>query len=184
MEENKQFKIKLDLRQESFEAEGSEEFVQKNLKEFKDIMSEKKFPLAETTQTEGALNNGAVAKKKNGKSPSGPTLVKDLNLRPSDKESLKDFYAEKAPGSNIEKNVVFVYYLEKILEITGITINHILTCYGEINLPIPINLRQSIVDTSSTRYGYLNGIMKDLKISVKGGNFVQFDLPRAQKNNN
>lgn len=178
MEENKQFKIKLDLRQGLFEAEGSEEFVQKNLKEFKDIMSEKNFHPIENIQTENEPNNGIALKKKNVKSSPGPILIKDLNLQPSGKKSLKDFYTGKAPGSNIEKNVVFVYYLEKILEITNITISHVFTCYREVNLPLPVNLRQSLVDTSSSRYGYLNGIMKDLKISVQGDNFVQFNLPK------
>jgi len=179
MEENKQYKIKIDLAQGIFEAEGSEQFVNSNLERFKEIVAKRETVLSDNKNITDVNNSNNEIKKRVAKTSAMPSLVKDLNLKPKDKKSLNDFYQEKNPRSNIENNVVFVYYMEKILNILGITLDHIYSCYKEIGLKTPLNLRQSIADTASNRYGYLDASdMQNIKIIVRGDNLIEHDLPK------
>ena len=108
-------------------------------------------------------------------------LLKDLDLSGNNsKSSLKDFMEEKNPSSNVHKTATFVYYLQMILGIDGITIDHIFTCYKSMNYRIPNNLQQNLTDTSSSKYGYIN--RKDGKYSLTniGTNFIEHDLPKGE----
>ncbi|MBO8130969.1 MAG: hypothetical protein H0Z29_05560 [Candidatus Marinimicrobia bacterium] len=111
------------------------------------------------------------------------TIVKDLNLMgPKDKPTFKDFYGGKKPKSNIEFNVVSIYYLKKILNIEKVNLNHIYTCYKEVGRKIPSNLKQSIYDTSGPKYGYIDASnSNDLKLPTTGENLVEHELPRKKK---
>lgn len=79
---------------------------------------------------------------------------------------LKEFIKEKRPQSNIERSLLFVYYLSKKLKIEEICIEQIEACYKLSGLETPGNLAQNIRDASSFRYGYIK--------SEKGG-FVATD---------
>ena len=183
--EDKIYKLKIDVAQGLFEAEGSEEFVKQRFNSFNEIIKERKTSFLAPVAKENSSSNLIPSKKINeGKKfsrTSSFSIVKDLNLRPKDKKPLKEFYNEKAPGTNIEANTVFVYYLEKLLGINNITVDHIYTCYKEIGLRTPGNLKQSIVDTASNRYGYLNGSdMQAIKLNVRGENLVEHDIPKTK----
>ncbi|HYE09725.1 MAG TPA: hypothetical protein VEF53_06055 [Patescibacteria group bacterium] len=109
-------------------------------------------------------------------------IVKELNLKPTDgKPSFEEFCKSKAPRTNIEFNTVAVYYLSKMLELPAVTIDHVYTCYKEFSKPVPGNLKQSIFDTSSSKYGYINSRENTLTIPVRGENFVEHDLPKKGK---
>jgi len=182
MEENKPYKIKMDISQGIFEAEGDEGFVQKNLEQFKEILATGRTLMVSNSMSEKPQSE--VLKKKVIRSSSNPTLVKDLNLKPSGLRSLQDFYNEKLPQSNIENNLVFVYYLQKILSISGITMDHIFSCYKDVGLKVPLSLRQSIADTAS-RYGYLDtSNMQDIRVIIRGENFIEHDLPKKVNKTN
>ena len=179
MEEEKTYKIKIDVAHGLFEAEGSKYFVELNFNKFETIVSNNK---VQPTSKEDSSNPNHTTKKNNPRSvaKSGtPSIVKDLNLRPEGKKSLKEIFEQKSPESNIDKNTVFVYYLQEVLGLQGITLDHIYTCYMETKQRIPGNLRQSIFDTASSRYGYLDTKdVKNIKLSTQGQNLVIHDLPR------
>lgn len=105
-------------------------------------------------------------------------INKDLNLSPKDKLSLKAFVENKQPKSNIEFNVVAIYYLEKILKKTDINIDDIYTCYKNVNKKVPSALKQSLTDTSSSKYGYIAVSNNCFSIPVAGENYVEFELPK------
>lgn len=130
--------------------------------------------------TATAKNKKPQNQKKNN-TLNQPQQIKDLNLRPSDKKTIKEFFEEKLPKGNIENSAVMVYYLEHILDIQDITPNHIFTCYRELNLKIPAVLNQNLRDCASNRYGYIDFTNNLLKTSVRGINFVEQDLPKAKK---
>lgn len=110
------------------------------------------------------------------------TILKDLDLRNIDGQSFKDFVEEKTPSSAIEFNAVSVYYLKETLELEGVTINHINTCYKEVKRRPPGDLLQSIRDTSSNKYGYIDySDSSDIKIPHRGASFVEHDLPKDKK---
>jgi len=179
------YRIKIDLAQGLFEAEGSESFVKESFENFKAVIKDKQTPFIAPVNEEKGANRVSSKKASGGRKTSrisSFSIVKDLNLRQKDQKSLKDFFKEKSPATNIENNAVFVYYLEKILGINNITVDHIFTCYKEAGSRIPGNLKQSIVDTASSRYGYLDGRdMQNIKVAVFGENLVEHDLPKTVK---
>lgn len=110
------------------------------------------------------------------------SIVKDLDLSARNgKTSLKEFFQEKSPKTNIEINVVCAYYLSRFMNISPITVEHIYTCYKELNKPVG-NLRQSLKDTSGPKYGYINLTTNDIAVPIRGDNLVEHDLPRIKSN--
>lgn len=100
----------------------------------------------------------------------------NLNFNPKGKESLLEFLSKNKSDetrmSSLRYNLLFVYYLEKILEEKNIGLDHVNTCYRHAKVVVPKNLYQSIIDTKS-RYGWINTTeMNDLKVNVSGENAV------------
>ena len=106
------------------------------------------------------------------------SLVKDLDLRPEDRQSLRDFHSSKNPSGQKENIAVFVYYLTKTLEIEGITPHHVFTCFKDVRVRTPRDLPQAIRETAS-RNGWVDSSDgDDIKITNHGENFVEHDLPK------
>lgn len=126
----------------------------------------------------------SAKKSKNAsKSNSGPTIIKELNLNPSGKQSFKSFAEDKLPSANNEKCVVSVYYLLNELELDNISVNHIFTCYKNVGWRVPANL-YNIVAVTASRNGWLDtSDMNNIKLTPHGGNLVEFDLPKKSKEN-
>lgn len=132
-----------------------------------------------------------TSNKKPEASPSGrgtarakvapPTLDKTLNLRPAGAQSFKDFVATKQPRDNNERNLVSVYYLERIAGVTGATVNQVYTCYKEAGWRIPGNQRNALAVTASTK-GWINTKNMDaLTVTPAGENHIEHDLPAKPK---
>lgn len=182
MPEEKIFKLKIDIAQGLFDAEGSEEFVKENFESFKEVVKDKKTPFVQEKPISTQDDSEKKSKTKKSLRGGSFSIVKDLNLKPKDKKSLKAFFEDKRPDTNIENNTVFVYYLEKILDISDISIDHIFTCYKEVGLRIPGSLKQSITDSGSSRYGYIDtSEAQNIKIIVRGINLIEHDLPKKEK---
>lgn len=121
------------------------------------------------------------ATKSAGKSKDTLVLLKELDLRPSGKKSFKDFYEEKKPGPASEFNTIAVYYLTDTLGMTGVTQNHIYTCYKEVTKRPPEAFNQSLRDTAS-KNGYIDtSDINNIKLPLRGRNFVEHDLPKEKK---
>lgn len=84
-----------------------------------------------------------------------------------DRISLKTFIEDKKPASNIERSLLFVYYLENNSD-EPITIELIAACYQICNLKEPGNLGQNLRDACSSRYGYL-AVNADTYATTKKG---------------
>jgi hypothetical protein len=70
----------------------------------------------EPTALDTDLTKPAKSGGRRPRKPPSYSLVKELNLRPDGKPSLRDFFAEKQPPSQQEELTVILYYLCKILE--------------------------------------------------------------------
>ncbi len=114
---------------------------------------------------------------KKSSSQAQPQLVKDLNLRPSDKKTLNDFFEEKKPKGNIQNSAVMIYYLKQVLQLDEVTPDHVFTCYRELGLKIPAVLNQNLRDCASSRYGYIDFTKNQCNTNIKGINFIEQDLP-------
>jgi len=129
---------------------------------------------------EGKGQKASAKTKGPGKNKESYSILKDLNLRGNGGQSFKDFYDEKKPKTATEFNSVAVYYLTDTLKLTGITPNHIYTCYKEVKQRTPEAFVQSLRDTAS-KNGYIDTAdINNIKIPLRGKNFVEHDLPKKK----
>ena len=190
MHENK---LKIDLNQGVIEVEGSEQLVRDIYNDFKERLSKPATPIREArsaqeefptpkkktvNKTKSASNTGKV-KPKGPASKSG-MLLKELDLTGSDgKESLRDFYSKFETSSNLERNLVFVYYLQHIKEVENININHVFTCYRNVpDLKAPGNLKQSLVDAGFKKGWLDTSSMENITVPISGINHLEHDMPK------
>lgn len=109
------------------------------------------------------------------------SLVNSLNLNPPNSKSLKEFFAEFQSKTFFEKNLLFLYYLEKLLKTDSISINHIYTCYKNAGEKVPGNLYQSLVDTKNYKGWIESKDINNLKITIAGENYVEHDFQKTEK---
>lgn len=179
-------KLKIDLRSGILEVEGEEAFVREVYQDYKDKVSQDNFtPIDEpdredaepkiTPKVRKAKNNGS---KTGSKRKESYQIVKDLELSAKGgKEALKTFYSKKSPTTAMQRNAVFVYYLEKIAKVGGVGVNHIYTCYKDVNEKVPGALRQSLLDTSFKKGWIDTKSMDSITITTHGENLVEHELP-------
>lgn len=183
-------KLKIDLRSGILEVEGEEAFVREVYQDYKEKVHQDDFAPADeperdknvpvsSSKTRKAKRNGSKAGSKRKESYQ---IVKDLELSAKNgKEALKSFYAKKAPTTAMQRNAVFVYYLEKIAKINGVGVNHIYTCYKDVNEKVPGALRQSLLDTSFKKGWIDTKSMDNITITTHGENLVEHELPNKKE---
>lgn len=88
---------------------------------------------------------------------------------------LKEFVKQKKPQSNIERTLLFVYYLEKKRGLEVVDAEQIEECYKLAGIDIPGNLSQNLRDTSSSRYKYIKSVRGGFKVTPKGEEFCEND---------
>ncbi|MCR4313292.1 MAG: hypothetical protein NUV58_03525 [Candidatus Roizmanbacteria bacterium] len=193
-------KLKIDIKTGVLEVEGEEAFVKEIYQDYKDrLVSVEDFSSSEQVQDtqdddvelqnyEQPKKGRKTTKKKNIKAKGGNkrkesyNLVTNLDLlAKGNQKALKDFYAEKAPSNAMEKNAVFVYYLQKEAKVPAITVNHVYTCYKHVNVPVPKAFRQSLADTSSKKGWIDTRSMEGITIPTLGENFVEHELGKKKK---
>lgn len=182
-------KIRIDVSQGLFEAEGSETFLLELYNDFKGRLGA--VPVKQPAPPAGAATHGGETKVQapspppRAKSGSGKpkkraplSIVKDLDLAKGKNGKLKEFYEKYDAKTNLERNLVFVYYMQHELEIEGITDNHVYTCYRNVNAKLPTALRQSLLDTAH-RNGWLDtSDMNNIRVATAGMNYLEHDMPK------
>jgi hypothetical protein len=128
-----------------------------------------------------AAGEKKAAKRAARRSGKGPSIVKDLNLRPSGKKTFKAFADEKQPQTHHERCVVAVHYLKNTLGIDGVTVDHVFSCYRDMNWRLPTNFANSLQVTSSLKGWLDTSDMDNIRLTVPGTNFVEHDLPAKAK---
>ncbi len=190
-------KLTVDLKNGLLEVEGDESFVKEVYDDYKEalamltaqVLTAKEVHTPElgtgSSKKTGSTNpkpTGAQTHSK-GVTREEPTFVPDLNLNPGTKPSLKEIYAKLLPGKStaMEKNVVFVHYLQRTLGITGIGLNHIYTCYKEVGEKVPVALAQSLRDTVKKGAWIDITDVTNIHMTVRGDNFVEHELPHGSE---
>lgn len=189
-------KVRVDLSAGTLEAEGSEEFIRELYKDFTERL-EAKIPYRGTDAlpTDSQQHSVPDAAKKAGERKKGtgkggtvrertPVFVKDLDLATKGTRSgLKDFLkAYRKLKSSQEHNLGYVYYLARILDVHPITMDHVYTCYKETGERPPGVLPQSLWDTARLK-GTIDAVsMDDIKLTLRGENWVEHDLEKAKEN--
>jgi hypothetical protein len=138
---------------------------------------------------DSASDELSVGRTKRGQGPrrdrnAGLGIVKELNLRPEGKPSLKDFFASKKPKTQMEQMAVFAFYLKKIAEEAEVGYNHLFTCFDETSTRKPEDLAQTARNTASKKGWIDTSKPDDVKITTRGENLVDHELPRDQSASN
>jgi hypothetical protein len=109
--------------------------------------------------------------------------IKDINFRPDGKQSLRDYAAEKDPGSLHEKNLMAVYYLDEIMGLPAIEVGHVLAAYEHCAWKSSRDPENSLQQTSSLKKWLDTANMKAIRVTHEGRNTVMYDMPvqRAKK---
>ncbi len=87
-------------------------------------------------------------------------------------QALKEFLISKNPQSNIERTLLFVYFLSK-QGLTAISMKHIAACYEICEIAAPRNLQQNLRDNCSARYQYLQNVQNNFYVTQKGLDFCE-----------
>ena len=180
-------RLKVDLKQGFLEVEGSERLVREIYGDFKAQLSNlalediKQPKPRRRAKVETAPKTGK-GRKRTLKTKETLTLVKDIDLSGVGKTqgSLKDFYASYVVSSNRERNLIFVYYLEEVVAVTNVTVNHVYTCYRDVGEKSPAVLSQSLVDTSFHKGWIDTSSLGSIKLTTVGRNYLEHDLPKAE----
>lgn len=187
-------KLKLDLNHGLLEVEDSDDFVREIYTDFKEQLNHAGKtktpppsysaapPPSEAAQPSPSTSTKGSSKKRASSNGAQPTIVKDLDLSGTSKgvERLKDFHASYKIASNIERNLVFLYYLQNKLEISPITPNHVFTCYRDVSVKVPAALVQSLRDTANRRGWIDTSDTNNLKVTFPGINHLEHDLEKAK----
>lgn len=179
-------RIKFETAGLTFEVEGSEDFVRDAYKRFKDDISA--LPHSEIQSVHPTVSRTTSASK--SKKTSKGQKIK--NIKPKEKKlqsrttftfindkaflKLSDFYSKKEVSSSLKRNAVFVYFLQKVSKINGITINHVYTCYKTLKLKPPTNLYQSLIDTKNKHNFIDTKDMENITLTHHGENFVDHEI--------
>lgn len=180
-------RIRIDISQGIVEAEGSEDFVRSIYDDFKsqtELVSSKALPQKKQASPKTATKSKPKSKSSKSKASRGSnSIVKDLDLSAGGKtQSLRDFFNTYKTNSNMEKNLIFVYWLQELAKIDQISVDHIFTCYRSISgIKAPAALYQSLIDTS-TRKGWLDtSSVESIKVTIPGVNYLEHDLSKVDE---
>lgn len=119
-----------------------------------------------------------IRRRKASKKKETIGLVKDLNLKPADRQSLADFADEKQPASMVDKVVVCVYYLSRISDVSAVSFDHIYTAFKALAWRLPKDFRNMVHQAGSR--GWLDTKRRgDIAVTTIGENYVEHDLPKT-----
>ncbi|HEX9722210.1 MAG TPA: hypothetical protein VGA53_03005 [Candidatus Paceibacterota bacterium] len=168
-------KLTINVRDGTLAIEGEESLVREVYQDFRDFLQAGSLPRG-SGKAEGAYGGSKAA----GRVQETYTSVPSLELSSKGgKQDLQDFFAQKQPVTAFEHNVVFVYYLQKIQNMSAITLDHIYTCYKYAGAKLPSAFRQSVVDTSHKKHFLDTRSLKDIRVATKGENYVDYQLPKS-----
>jgi hypothetical protein len=138
-------------------------------------------PFAEEVEVDGMVDENVVdavvpERPKTKRKPPQMSLVKELDLRPNDQPTLREFFGGLNPETQTQQVAVFVYYMQHKANVTKITANHVFTCFKEVNVKSPPDLPQIIRNTAS-KHGWVDcSDTDDIKITNRGEALVEHDL--------
>ncbi|MCK6630643.1 MAG: hypothetical protein L6R45_36435 [Anaerolineae bacterium] len=111
------------------------------------------------------------------------TYLQTLELgHTSGHPALVEFMDAKLPITNEERNLVFLYYLQHILKVKPITLDHVYTCYREAKIRAPLNIENSLRLTAEHR-GWIKANQNgSMSVTPEGKLYVEKQLPKKVKN--
>jgi hypothetical protein len=99
----------------------------------------------------------------------------DIDFVPNGKQPLKEFFAGKAPTSDMDQILVICHFLQHILQANRIGPGHILSGFKHVGEPIPKDLKQTIRNMKNKAWLNFTSI-DDIRLTTVGDNRVEHEL--------
>lgn|SRR3989344_984356 len=183
MNEGNTYKAKITTGRGTFEFEGSQEFVEKQIDRIVDIEKTSPAPL-QLEDTGTARKKSSKKKASNGNSRKSstdqPKMLPDLVAKDKISE-LRNFYDTKNPESHIETYVVLTYWLKENTNLTDVGVDEMWTLHRVLGQKPPKVLIQTFRDAKSKKSYFESSKDGKYYITSIGETFVEHDLPRTKK---
>jgi hypothetical protein len=107
--------------------------------------------------------------------------VGDIDFVPEGKQSLKDFFASKAPSSDMDQILVICHFLEHTLKAPQIGPGHLLSGFTHVNKPVPRDLKQTIRNMKERKawLGFNDNDIENVRVTTEGDNRVKHELGKG-----
>lgn len=109
----------------------------------------------------------------------GIDLIGDIDFVPNDHQSLKEFFADKNPGSDIDQVLVLCYFLQHMLKLETIGPGHILSGFKHVGKPVPKDLKQTIRNIRRNKAWIGFSDIKNIRLTTEGDNRVEHELGKT-----
>jgi hypothetical protein len=122
-----------------------------------------------------------LARKKRGDGDrkdrnAGIKPVGDINFVPNGKQSLKAFFAAKAPDSDMDQILVLCHFLRHTVQCDQIGPGHILSGFKHVGKPVPKDLKKTIRNMKDKK-AWLNFTdIENIGLTTEGDNRVEYEL--------
>lgn len=173
------YKTKITTPAGTYEFEGSQEFVEKQVEKILSIA--KSIPVAPPI---AQPENPSTTNDNGSKKPARKTLIEQPQMLPnlvntSEKiTELREFYDAKKPETHIEIFAVLTYWLKNNCELPEVSISEMWTLYKILSIKAPKVLIQSFRDGKSKKAYFDAGkSMGKYYLTPFGETFVDHDLP-------
>lgn len=127
---------------------------------------------ASTKKNKNEINDDDNSTKKNSKGKKTLKRLNNIDFEPQGKESLRNYFSKYTPSSDNERTLLFVNYMQNILEIEQITYDHIYTCYDLLGLRVSENLPQTVRNSANVK-GWIETKGGLATITIKGKNQIR-----------
>ena len=87
----------------------------------------------------------------------------------------------KFPIANEERNLVFLHYLQYMLKVKSITVDHVYTCYRAAKIRAPLDIEGSLQSAVSQRRWIKITKAGKLSVTPAGKRYVEKNLPKKIK---
>lgn len=106
----------------------------------------------------------------------GIVPVGDVDWVQKGKDSLKDFFASKAPQSDLEQVLVICYYLQHTADLAAFGAGHVMSGFKHVGKPIPKDLKRTIRNAATDKTWLNVADMEKLRTTTEGENYVEHEL--------
>jgi hypothetical protein len=135
---------------------------------------------AENDSAEVTDAGAAVVRKQRGTGKrdynAGIELVPDLNFMPEGQQTLRDFYAEKAPRNDMENFLVVIYYMQHVMHLEKIGPGHVRTAMRDVNVPVPLDIKQTLRNMKAKKIWINFSDIEDIRTTTQGQNYIEHDI--------
>ena len=103
-------------------------------------------------------------------------LVGDIDFVPKEKQPLKELFAQKNPGSDLDQVLVICYFLQHIAHVNPIGPGHVLSGFKHVGKPVPKDLKQTIRNLKKNKAWLGFSKINDIRLTTEGDNRVEHEL--------